>query len=98
LRDLHSFPTRRSSDLFFDSSVDALAGFVARQAVEAGNVAKILARGQVIVEPDAVRQITDTCLDTQRLAHRIHPQNLDAPGAGFGDRKSTRLNSSHVKI
>src|SRR5437762_6487447 len=62
-RDLHSFPTQRSSDL--------------------------LRRGGVFHRPHV-----------QHHPDRVHPrsgQRLDVrqPAGGAGDRKSTRLNSSH---
>src|SRR3989442_5392662 len=34
----------------------------------------------------------------RRLPDRFGPQDLPAPRRGWGDRKSTRLNSSHVRI
>src|SRR5436309_9930436 len=60
LRDLHTFPTRRSSDLFFEpGTAQCAAGFV-------------------VYGPQTMLV----------LAH----------SASVEDRKSTRLNSSHVKI
>src|SRR5690606_41177427 len=73
-RDLHSFPTRRSSDLAADGSGDG------------GGAGDQRGRGQDEGGQDRA--------DARRLG-RI-------AGGGFGlfgkDRKSTRLNSSHVKI
>src|SRR5439155_25318602 len=73
--DLHSFPTRRSSDLF-------------RMAVG------ILATDQGAHRVRRQREL---------LAGRLASQLSDEPGKQFalaahsmGDRKSTRLNSSHV--
>src|SRR5438876_7362583 len=69
-RDLHSFPTRRSSDLRSSSAVADDDHIAARlQAVEGG---------------------TDL-LDS-------HRQEREVAIRGFGDRKSTRLNSSHPSI
>src|SRR5690606_41540913 len=88
--DLHSFPTRRSSDLavllaHFDSldalleRIDEVPFLRFRGAAQAG--AKLrLHRVQALL----YRQLSTIA--------------LDAPLAGIADRKSTRLNSSHVKI
>src|SRR5690606_41045072 len=85
-RDLHSFPTRRSSDLPLD--VPACRGqYVVPCRAEADGVG-LLGAG-----------------DEARRRGRRNPQQLLDPcsrgllrGNGSGDRKSTRLNSSHVKI
>src|SRR5204863_9676787 len=66
-RDLHSFPTRRSSDLRIDRRVDAELGDRTRQ----------VGRGVEVRERGGRRR--------------------DQPVA-CEDRKSTRLNSSHVEI
>src|SRR5690606_39966414 len=66
-RDLHSFPTRRSSDLPVQPALGVFLG-IARSAQPARGV------------------VADDVGD--------RPANVDQPL----DRKSTRLNSSHVKI
>src|SRR5690606_41039948 len=86
-RHLHSFPTRRSSDLF-------LAAFKAEKGLQ-----------QVLGQADPLAQGTRLPAQCQSLAqlaekfaqgsHQMGLATLDAP---IGDRKSTRLNSSHVKI
>src|SRR5207253_10420605 len=77
-RDLHSFPTRRSSDLVAD---------VAGQPPRAG-------RGQVGRGDGRVR-VAGFGAPQQLQAHAGVEQALQGVG---GDRKSTRLNSSHVAI
>src|SRR5690606_42006832 len=86
LRDLHSFPTRRSSDLS-DSGQKGKVG---------------------LVYPGHTFSGVD--VDRDRLGHTLLCQLLHELGVGLGqrqlevvhqlveDRKSTRLNSSHVKI
>src|SRR5690606_40527932 len=79
-RTLHSFPTRRSSDLAPVEALEHYARIVGEPAgdVAIGPAAEIVERrGQVPVIERAER--------------------LDA-GFEQADRKSTRLNSSHVKI
>src|SRR5690606_41316587 len=72
-RDLHSFPTRRSSDLaglregFPEACLNAL-----------------------LLAPDGLYVICS--------AGSAAPPLAAFAARGFGDRKSTRLNSSHVKI
>src|SRR5207249_11473782 len=79
-RDLHSFPTRRSSDL--------RRGEVERQAGAAaiGEVMDGLHDDEVEY---AVRVVASVA------AHDVEGVAVDAGGR---DRKSTRLNSSHVSI
>src|SRR5690606_40101934 len=75
--DLHSFPTRRSSDLL------APARLVVGQAVDLGeDAARDFRVADLFVQaPEAVVVLGQDLLDPHLL-----------------DRKSTRLNSSHVKI
>src|SRR5690606_40505568 len=79
-RDLHSFPTRRSSDL---------------SAVGAGLYAYTLHQNG-IGTPDDGHWYLRSELNLQHQpgvgVYEAYPQIL------LGDRKSTRLNSSHVKI
>src|SRR5690606_42012088 len=90
LRDLHSFPTRRSSDLAHPVPGDVVAR----------------TRG---VEPlpqlDILHGLPVGCLPAIRLPHMdpLRYAVLEIVGVGVDahprqDRKSTRLNSSHVKI
>src|SRR5690349_24883302 len=72
-RDLHSFPTRRSSDLGKTGALVALAN--------AGLKLRVLAY--------------DKAANFQPLLNYTKPE---VRGFVVGDRKSTRLNSSHVEI
>src|SRR5690606_41018316 len=86
--DLHSFPTRRSSDLIF-YLIDLPADLVV---------------DRLLHELEAV-QVLDLAPRAQRRAGFAHRDVGVAAEAAFlhvavadADRKSTRLNSSHVKI
>src|SRR5690606_41499304 len=83
LRDLHPFPTRRSSDL--DRSADGLPP--ARQSPQ----------GRWPVAPGKVTDEACTRMGAAGAVGRLCRRAL-LPGAADRDRKSTRLNSSHVKI
>src|SRR5690606_40429727 len=89
-RDLHSFPTRRSSDLFVHRDADA------RDPTE--RLTEIDQAFKLIKSPPYVRvvpvQETEAWLLVDESAIREH---LGIP-SDPPDRKSTRLNSSHVKI
>src|SRR5436305_10390769 len=75
-RDLHSFPTRRSSDL---TEVGAVTGGVQQH---------VAAVGQVVADELADDGRSDEVVGALQHQRRcLHP-----------DRKSTRLNSSHVRI
>src|SRR5690606_41734732 len=81
-RSLHSYPTRRSSDLA--AAVEGVD--LGRLHVHAG---------------DGVSQLRETAGGDR--AHVTQTENADIHRADHGtgargDRKSTRLNSSHVKI
>src|SRR5205807_8599080 len=75
-RDLHSFPTRRSSDLFGDT-------------VAAWGTMRNLAAGQ---------SFTTVELKANVFAAAGVGDELLAEGEPLQDRKSTRLNSSHLVI
>src|SRR5690606_40440632 len=89
-RDLRSFPTRRSSDL-------GQLERVARGAADVGTRVMLL---QVPVEArvhvGAVQR--EPRGQISRSAQHIHRAVVFLEVAGLRDRKSTRLNSSHVKI
>src|SRR5690606_41770645 len=77
-RDLHSFPTRRSSDLDWPrNACNVRERFAAKHCSSAG-IHEMQGAGG-----GAVQKVLD-----EREAHTACPL----------DRKSTRLNSSHVKI
>src|SRR5690606_40753235 len=88
-RDLHSFPTRRSSDL--SSSATARASPMT-------SVAVVL---EVGASPSGhASRSTDTSRLTAAWRAIVDPALpvIVISGAPIRDRKSTRLNSSHVKI
>src|SRR5690606_42108842 len=88
-RDLHSFPTRRSSDL----PLEDLYLDYRKQDREPGE----------LVESVKVPLRDPHCLvASYKLSKRVD-QDISAVCSAYaikldGDRKSTRLNSSHVKI
>src|SRR5437870_6504844 len=85
LRDLPSFPTRRSSDLI----VGAAYGLAPTAVVKRG-ARGVLVLGEERVElPARDGDVVDATGAGDALA---------APVASTTDRKSTRLNSSHVAI
>src|SRR5690349_22128580 len=94
-RDLHSFPTRRSSDLAGDAVLPAALPEVFREIASH------------CLQPEPQRRWTVTQISA-RLAGRavapiVFPAKVEAAAgppraAGKRDRKSTRLNSSHVEI
>src|SRR5439155_10719919 len=95
-RALHSFPTRRSSDLnstgFFIWR--ALRGVVHRRAVSARIRSAALGGVRVLKPFSLVAEYTArTAATTAAIAMRYRIL-ID----GVKDRKSTRLNSSHVAI
>src|SRR5690606_41372745 len=79
-RDLHSFPTRRSSDLTHEASeVDEQTFFYSRET--GGTV------------------VSSALFEMQKIVRERYPvDQWNIYAAQARDRKSTRLNSSHVKI
>src|SRR5207249_10574102 len=94
----HSFPTRRSSDLAGSTSRPVSTAFTQEQtgsvlADRDEPIAQCLAGGSVIVSQDArqqVRRVIVASCDVEHARAYSRIANLD--------RKSTRLNSSHVSI
>src|SRR5690606_39679961 len=87
--DLHSFPTRRSSDLLGREYVDALLGQLGVQ---------LAGEHRPVGLPDAGLQQPPHPGDLA-LQRRVRSAAfLVLPVRRHADRKSTRLNSSHVKI
>src|SRR5690606_40280364 len=84
---LHSFPTRRSSDLFWEVGFEA-PRVLARRDHDLLRAELRARRGRG--PPGRLR------LFAERRGARHHPAS--APAFARRDRKSTRLNSSHVKI
>src|SRR5690606_39366243 len=93
-RALHPFPTRRSSDLrvrLIDASVITRPGSTGTDwrvhlsfDVGAGRVDGF--------------DITDAHGGETLVRHPAAPDEIEVADRGYADRKSTRLNSSHVKI
>src|SRR5690554_7607865 len=75
--ELHSFPTRRSSDLFNFFAITLIEGYY-----QAGAVDKAVGYSRIYMN---------------QCANELGYQ-LSLPNKFSGDRKSTRLNSSHVRI
>src|SRR5690606_41638722 len=89
-RDPHSFPTRRSSDLSYAKPGDAGLDVMAREdaVVRAAGGRALIPTGIAFALPDG-------------YAAFVQPRSGLALKHGITllkDRKSTRLNSSHVKI
>src|SRR5690606_41622577 len=86
---LHSFPTRRSSDL---AHVDAVAVLVGRYAFE-------LELGRQVGQGgDEVDRVRERGVEAHAHLEAVEIDRHFAEGRHVQDRKSTRLNSSHVKI
>src|SRR5690606_42052357 len=88
-RNRHAFPARRSSDLAVQLAVHALelaldAGEPAVQAVQAAG--------------EALEAAVEVALEAVEAVAEPAQAVLEPAGDGGQDRKSTRLNSSHVKI
>src|SRR5690606_42152510 len=94
LRVLPSFPTRRSSDLFLPVEFFPMQ-FFAMQFL----LVEFLLVAFALVRCRRVRGLLG-CLRglRKRLCRKEHGRTGQRQGKEFPDRKSTRLNSSHVKI
>src|SRR5690606_41298372 len=89
---LHSCPTRRSSDLLAEG-----------EEVKAARARRDLAEGQVIQARSGALPQVSAQLGYTRTIRSLFDDLRMIPSGGDGedgseDRKSTRLNSSHVKI
>src|SRR5207244_10870654 len=92
-RDRHSFPTRRSSDLFSGTQALQLKMVDALGSLEdAVNAAAKLAN---LPTPPSVERPRRRFSIIELLRNEL---GLPAPGRPNSDRKSTRLNSSHQII
>src|SRR5207249_5428632 len=86
---LHSFPTRRSSDLHDDSPGDPLGVRVC--VLGSGS------RGNsTLVVTEKTRLLVDAGFSKKETCARL--ASVGECAGGCADRKSTRLNSSHVSI
>src|SRR5690606_41053416 len=94
LRAVHSFPTRRSSDLVPLESLlgddGVLAELLGSEGIVAGLLNNVLGSG-VLENPLSGAGLLDSLLGEEGLVNNLLGSLLE-------DRKSTRLNSSHVKI
>src|SRR5206468_9768966 len=91
-RDLHSFPTRRSSDL-----IACLYNVVEFYVSQTAEVAEAL--GLAGISPASAQLCLNKNLMRQQFRERIGPHAAARFQAIHSeDRKSTRLNSSHDQI
>src|SRR5690606_39669791 len=87
----HSFPTRRSSDL---KEAPELEVVIARQSLQpASEIAP--QHGQTAHQCRVCRQVIN---GDRKIIQRRRAHEVLAEASAIADRKSTRLNSSHVKI
>src|SRR5690606_41664846 len=92
-RCLHSFPTRRSSDLENWTFVaETYQGYLDDESGESDEVRDVAVAAAIIY--DRRLNNVDAAYVAYRRALGIESDDKPEPG----DRKSTRLNSSHVKI
>src|SRR5690606_41469462 len=97
-RHLRSFPTRRSSDLTVQRLRDELAGVESSLRVNdegRRNVLRNIMRGTF---DDEQARLANLEVAEERDALLARQAELTGQIATAEDRKSTRLNSSHVKI
>src|SRR5205814_10168934 len=95
-RALHSFPTRRSSDLGTARAIAVMEPFISLGLKEGAHIiAASFYRGGEVIAPDLTPEQRKTYYDAENQA-------VDLINADFykyaQDRKSTRLNSSHLGI
>src|SRR5690606_39855917 len=86
--DLHSCPTRRSSDLQIKNPLQTILLH-----------AEMLEDGTLASDPIARQEICEAIVtEATRMTDLLADLSAYASGGQRRDRKSTRLNSSHVKI
>src|SRR5699024_11422851 len=95
---LHSFPTRRSSDLFLDkiNSTESFRQYMTVHPFDSHNIVINIyvtetKRGERICYPNYI----SFGVYNEKIYYGYY---MEETGYGVGDRKSTRLNSSHVSI
>src|SRR5690606_41879466 len=93
-RSLHSFPTRRSSDLS-SFGVTLFLPMLPPIRTCPLPLGFFLRRSTASATPPLLKPIR---LISPPSSLSLNSLFLGFPSCGFGDRKSTRLNSSHVKI
>src|SRR5205807_3668878 len=95
-RDLHSFPTRRSSDLEFravNENVQSLESALTRRVEQ---IASIILPAHATESAAQFQKIEDG-IDAIRASESVNHRLFDSLHEEL-DRKSTRLNSSHLVI
>src|SRR5690606_40977906 len=96
--DLHSFPTRRSSDLESRKGV-VITRIVEDDGVHEGTAATQLGKQSTKAEDSNTSSGPHKVLLEDAAGGRVYGIELrPVDGITMKDRKSTRLNSSHVKI
>src|SRR5690606_41536578 len=97
-RELHSFPTRRSSDLNLMNTLKKNSVYLAVLALGFGfsSCSDDDDNGTVVI-PDTTASVTANAQVVSQNEILVSSVNLEAD-SWLVDRKSTRLNSSHVKI
>src|SRR5205814_8772557 len=92
--DLHSFPTRRSSDLEAAGALD-----VHGPALMDDRPGEVVATADVVEVDDRVGRVLRSELEVDDLLQRVPQHRAVGPHDALRlDRKSTRLNSSHLGI
>src|SRR5207249_8294393 len=89
---LHSFPTRRSSDLVVEN------GKVVGVLMRSGLIEALAKRGADIPVREAMEAACPVVQDTENLEDSVKHMREAGCTVEPVDRKSTRLNSSHVSI
>src|SRR5699024_11269840 len=89
---LHSFPTRRSSDLYLKYNTDVVLDFPHKDSLlEGGMTREDRGKKEIYYHNVIAKEEIDTLLAPKTLVNVVRYRNEQ-------DRKSTRLNSSHVSI
>src|SRR5690606_41340726 len=91
-----SFPTRRSSDLFAAAGMGDLLDRL--QALENEESIEGAPKDVIGVRPVLMARIQYAAITTEGLLRHAVFKGLREASLSVQDRKSTRLNSSHVKI
>src|SRR5437667_7331913 len=89
MRDLHSFPTRRSSDLLSGLVLEKIR-VNTREALHLADAALLIAR--------RLRRKKGLAEGLRTKANALYACGQNRAAVEHQDRKSTRLNSSHITI
>ena len=84
----------KAGDRIGDRSVRAIS------PVAADKIYNLLSNGPQGLRLRQGEKVVDLCARAWKVVHRLHPHNFEraVPNPWQGDRKSTRLNSSHTDI